>query len=332
MTLTDFTLHFLLLFTGKVHKVCSCFPGYFTASHELSFFGSHRQSYDKLFSFQAKQEVFFVCLPPAGGRQTKARSCRQQHCPQPGRRQFALIVQMRSPVVVEVDDVSDEFLSLMLVFRTFHPIEPFLLDDSVDALGYGVVRGTIVLGHADGGVYGIEQSYVCVAAVLRAAVGMVDEFVQTVTPHSVDALLQSGYGVIGYKTVGKRPADDLVGEGIGEQVQIEHAAIGVYVSDVGHPQLIYTFGFEIFYHVLVLPVIMVRIGRMPLALGLEHQMIIVHETIETVTAGSDIGEYLLYYKIKLVCSYARVLAADFPHKADYLALAYGPRLANGATH
>ena len=58
----------------------------------------------------------------------------------------------------------------MPVPRTFHPVEPLLLYDSVDALGYGVVRGAVVLGHAYGGVYGIEQTDVGAAAVLRAPV------------------------------------------------------------------------------------------------------------------------------------------------------------------
>ena len=67
-----------------------------------------------------------------------------------------MVAQVRSLVVVEIDDVFDKSLSLNPILRTFHPIEPFLLDYSVDTLGYGVVRGTIVLGHTDGGVYGIE--------------------------------------------------------------------------------------------------------------------------------------------------------------------------------
>lgn len=158
---------------------------------------------------------WLVCPPVEADRPTNTS---YQHLAQPGRWQLLIVIQVRSIVVVEVDDVTDESLRLIHVLRAFHPVEPFLLDYSVDALGYGVVRGTIVLGHTDGGVYGVEQSYVSVAAVLRAAVGVVDELLQTVASHAVYALLQSRHGVIGYKAVGERPADNLMCVGICEQV------------------------------------------------------------------------------------------------------------------
>ena len=84
---------------------------------------------------------------------------------------------MRPFVVVEVDDAADDFLGLASVFRPSYPVEPFLLDYPIHTFGYGIVRGAIVLSHAYACVYGIEQPDVCVAAVLRASVGVMDEMV-----------------------------------------------------------------------------------------------------------------------------------------------------------
>lgn len=77
---------------------------------------------------------------------------------------------------------------------------------------------------------------------------------------------------------------------------------------------------------------MVRVSSVPLVLGLEHQMIIVHKTIEAVSTGSGLGEQILYYKVELVCAYAGVTLTYRHHYLDYLALANGTLLANRATH
>ena len=150
---------------------------------------------------------------------------------------------------------------------------------------------------------------------------MVDEAVKAIPAHVVDAHTQGGYGVLGHEALREGPADDLVCEGIGEQVQVEHALIGVYVSDVGHPQTVHRSRLETLCHVPVFPVVMVGVRRVPPALGLEHQPFLVHEAVEAVTAGGGFGKDLLYHQVELVGAYAGILPADGLHGTDYLTLA-----------
>lgn len=150
---------------------------------------------------------------------------------------------------------------------------------------------------------------------------MVDEAVKAIPAHVVDAHAQGGYGVLGHEAPRERPADDLVGEGVGEQVQVEHALIGVYVSDVGHPQAVHRRRPETLYHVPVFPVVMIGARRVTPALGLEHQPVLVHEAVEAVTAGGGFGKDLLYHEVELVGAYAGSLTADGLHGMDYLTLA-----------
>ena len=68
MTMPDFTSHFFIVFTVKVHTFSVPFLPGFTAFCLPSFFGSQRQSYD--FFLIPQMPVEFLFLPaPLGGQE-----------------------------------------------------------------------------------------------------------------------------------------------------------------------------------------------------------------------------------------------------------------------
>ena len=238
--------------------------------------------------------------------------------PQPSWRQHAHVAPVRPPVVVELDNAFQQSPCLLQAFGAFHPVEPFLLDDAVHALGYGVVRGLVVLGHADAGVDGLQALHVLVAAVLHAPVGMVDQPLETHVSHLADAHVQGGHRVVGGQAVRKHPADDLVRVGIGQQMQVSHPGIGLDVRDVGHPKLVGGGDFHALGQVLELAVMVVGVGCVATPPGLEHQVAVVQQAIKPVPAAHPARVSLLEHEKELVRPYPRGLRADALHGADYL--------------
>ena len=70
-------------------------------------------------------------------------------------------------VIVELNDVCHQQSCFFKVMRTFHFIKPFLLDDAVHALCYGIVRGLVVLRHADGGIDTLQMFYIQSSSIVR---------------------------------------------------------------------------------------------------------------------------------------------------------------------
>ena len=209
----------------------------------------------------------------------------------------------------------------MQVFWPLHAVEPFLLDDSVHPFGNGVVGGLVILGHADACMDGVEPFHVPVAAVLGAAVGVVYQCAQVRIPRLLYRLVQSGDGVGGHERVGERPADDLMREGVGDEVEVAHAVPGVYVGDVGHPQLVRGRRRELLRQVLVFAVVVVGVRRVPAALGLQHQMLPVQQLIELVTAHHLVRIQVPEHDEQLVRAYAGVLPAYLRDDASNRGLA-----------
>ena len=170
---------------------------------------------------------------------------------------------VRPAVVVEVHDGADELACFPRSTGPFHAVEPLLLDDAVHALGQGIVRGTVVLRHADADAQGAEAPDVLVAAVLHAAVGVVDEGLPVgIGPRLGDGLFQGRQRVAGLKGFRERPPDNLTGVGVGNQVQIADSVLRHDVRDVGHPQLVGSRRAEArLQEVTVLAVIMVGVRR-----------------------------------------------------------------------
>ena len=171
---------------------------------------------------------------------------------------------VRPSVVVEVHDGAYELARLPRSLGTLHAVEPLLLDDAVDALGQGVVRGTVVLRHADADAKGVKATYVLIAAVLHAAVGVVDERLPVgIGPRLGDGLFQGRQRVAGLESFRERPPDNLTGVGIGDQVQVADSVLRHDVCDVGHPQLVGCLRAEArLQEVTVLAVVVVGVRRM----------------------------------------------------------------------
>ena len=144
-------------------------------------------------------------------------------------------------VIVELNDVCHQQSCFFKVMRTFHFIKPFLLDDAVHAFCYGIVRRLVVLRHADGGIDSSQMLYVLITAILYAAVGMMNQSVQSQICDFFDAHIQGCHGIGGDKAVGQCPPDNLMGKRICQQMQINNSCICLYIGDVSHPQLVDTY-------------------------------------------------------------------------------------------
>ena len=95
---------------------------------------------------------------------------------------------VRPVVVVEPDVVPDGVPGLLHAVEVSLAVDHLGLDDSVDPLGHRVVRGLVVLGHADGDVVCLQHVDIGVAAVLDTAVRVVDEAGEVIAAPAGDGL------------------------------------------------------------------------------------------------------------------------------------------------
>ena len=75
---------------------------------------------------------------------------------------------VRTEVVVEMDVTTYYIAGMFHALKMFLAVDLFLLDDSVHPLGNGIVRRTVVFGHADGYVVFLQHGDVIVTAILHA--------------------------------------------------------------------------------------------------------------------------------------------------------------------
>ncbi len=256
--------------------------------------------------------------------------CRARPTPACSRRSIALgphlcgslhpDAHVRPSVVVEIHDVADEFACLPRALRSLHAIEPFLLDDAVDALGYGIVRRTVVFRHTDVGAQAAQTGHILVAAVLNATVGVVDEGLPVgIGPRLRNGLFQRRQRVDGLEGFRKRPPDDLAGVGIGDQVQIADSILRHDVSNVGYPKLVGGRWAETgLQEVLVLTVVMVGVRRMTAVQRLEHQVLNMHQVVEAVAPHHNLRTHVMKHQPKLVAPCAGTMAAQLNHHTYYL--------------
>ena len=236
-------------------------------------------------------------------------------CPHPD-------AHVRAAVVVEIHDAANELARLPCALRTLHAIEPLLLDDAVDALGQGIVRGTVVLRHADADTQPAKARHIFIAAVLYAAVGVVDERLPVgIGPRLRDGLFQCRLRVAGLEGFRERPPDDLAGVGIGDQVQVADSILRHDVRDVGHPQLVGSRRAEaVLQEVPVLAVVVVGVRRMTSVQRLEDQMLDLHQAIEAVATYHDVRTHILKHQPQLVAAGAGTQSAQFTNHPYYLCL------------
>ena len=151
-------------------------------------------------------------LAAGGAKPPMSISLRIQSLSQPAWWQHASIVSMWPFRIVELYNIGHQSSSLFKVMRTFHLIKPFLLDDTVHALCYGIVRGLVVLRHADGGINFPQMLYVLVTAVLYATVGMMDQSAQTQICDIFNTHIQGCHSIGSHKTLRQGPSDNLMGK------------------------------------------------------------------------------------------------------------------------
>ena len=202
---------------------------------------------------------------------------------------------VRSSVVIEFHDAADELSCLPRALGTLHAVEPLLLDDAVDALGQGIIRGTVVLRHADSDSQPVKTRNIFIAAVLHAAVGVVDERLPVSIGSCLrDGLFQRRLRVAGLESFRERPPDDLTGVGIGNQVQVADSILRHDVRDVGNPQLVGSRRAEArLQEVPVLAVVVVGVRRVSSVQRFENQMFDVHQVVEAVATDCNARTHVL---------------------------------------
>ena len=80
---------------------------------------------------------------------------------------------MRSLIVVEVYDTSNDASCIIEVLRSFHVVEPLLLYYSVHSFGDCIICRVLILSHSYARVYTLQPCHVGVAAVLNPTIRVV---------------------------------------------------------------------------------------------------------------------------------------------------------------
>ena len=171
VTMPKFTSHFSHSFTAIVYILEHPLLNDFTALEKCPRKGSHRSfpckvTHKTCNGKQTVHEMSLLCSIPVP-------SCRHSiggpllcWCHHP-------VAHVRPFCVIEPDYVGYELSCLPDVLGALQPVKPFLLYDAVDPFRHRVVGWLVVLCHRDGCACGEQQLNVCVAAILRASVGVV---------------------------------------------------------------------------------------------------------------------------------------------------------------
>ncbi len=94
---------------------------------------------------------------------------------------------MRSLGVVEADDAL-KLGTAFLACGDSHLVQPLRLQYAVGAFRHGVLEGISALGHAYADTVALQFRHICIAAVLAAPVGMVDETLAVMSSMSESAI------------------------------------------------------------------------------------------------------------------------------------------------
>ena len=188
-------------------------------------------------------------------------------------------------LVVERNDPPQLFFRFLHVSELLHPVEPFALQDAVHAFRHGIVRGLVVLRHADGYMMAFQTFHIGVATVLYAPVGVMDQPLQVVFPGAGYRHLQCLYRIYGMKAGGQSPAYYLAGIGIRHQVQIAGVVLHVYIGYVAYPKFVRRSHGESFRQVRVFVETVVAVGRAVALHGLEHKAVASQQRKERIPTG-----------------------------------------------
>ena len=192
-----------------------------------------------------------------------------------------------------------------------HLVQPFSLQDSIGALGNGVLKRISALRHTDAYAVLPELRHIRVTAVLAASVRVMDKMTGRIIVYRREGHLQSLQRVYGLQCRTDRPADYLVRVCISYQRQIAHSLFGLHVCDVGHPYLVRAHRNDIRDEVRILPVVVVgvRCAIVPAAAQMHHQTVLAQYLDERITAwhAAVLIEQSLDYQIKFGASEARIV-------------------------
>lgn len=145
---------------------------------------------------------------------------------------------VRSSFIVKIYERSYHFFCLIHIVEPLPWINELLFYDAVDAFRNTVVCGIGVLCHADHNVVFPQFGDIQVAAVLRPAVGMVDDVVQIVAPRLCNCLHQSLFSVHCSQRIRQRPPENFSRIRIGYQMKITVLIAHINVGDVRHPHFV----------------------------------------------------------------------------------------------
>ena len=221
-----------------------------------------------------------------------------------------------APVVVEVNVALYHPVCVLKGVEALLTVDTFHLYLPVDTLGYGVVGGIIVLTHGDGYLMRLEHGHVGIAAILYAAVGVVDESLEPFAAGHGHGLFNGHPKCLHrdgcLERPGQCPAHNLVRVGISDQVQVAYVAASKGdIGDIGYPKLVCSGRDKAFYQVLVLVVAVVGVRRVArFRLG-KHQPLTAQQHEEPVTSRNEVpAEQRDEHQPQLVASKTGIFITD----------------------
>ena len=107
------------------------------------------------------------------------------HC-----RNLVTDTHVRSPVVIEMYEPTDDIPCMFDVSVRFSWIYPLRLDGTIDTFRQGIVRRFVVFGHADSDMVVVQQLDVIIACVLTATIRVMYECMRLYFPYTVKGHLK----------------------------------------------------------------------------------------------------------------------------------------------
>jgi len=181
---------------------------------------------------------------------------------------------VKALAVVEVDKSSYLLQSLLKRLKTsVLTVYALILDNAVHTLCKGVVGGLVVLRHRDLYAVLLQFLHVEVAAVLDAAVRVVDESREITSASLFDGHAESFESEDGCQGFCQAPANDFLRISISYEMQVAASASEVNVGDVALPQLVRCRWLESLDEILPLVVAVVGVRRRTALARFLHKMV-----------------------------------------------------------
>ena len=188
-------------------------------------------------------------------------------------------------IVIEENEALNLFQSLLKRIKpSFLTIYAFTLDCAVHALCKGVVGGFIVLCHRYPYAMFLQFLHVEVAAVLDAAVRVMNESREVTSSGLFDGHAEGFKRENGCKGFCQTPAHDFLRISISYEMQVAASTSEVDVGDIALPQLVSSRRFENLDEIFPLVVAVVGIGRGTALARLLHEPVATQEVQKRIAA------------------------------------------------